>query len=110
MKKVFLVVLIIILALAIFLTYSKKKAEQVALPVMERCWRNDSIEIVSLTTRLNFRQGLNWRAGIKYTLEGFPDILENTEYGYVPEILVNIFTGKIILKHFQEIGDPDPGC
>ena len=110
MKKILVISLVVILVIGFVLVNSRKKAEAVALPIMEKCWNNETTEIVSLTTRPNFREGFNWRVGVKYTIDGFPAILENTEYGYTPEILVNMFTHEIVWKHFQEIGDASEGC
>ena len=110
MKKFLVISLVVIFVIGFALVNSKKKAEAVALPVMDNCWNNDATEIVSLTMRPSFREGFNWRVGVKYTEDGFPAILENTEYGYTPEILVNMFTYEIIWKHFQEIGDASEGC
>lgn len=110
-KTIYIIVLVAgILVIGLVLVNSKEKAEQVAGPIMEKCWNNETIEIVSLTSRPSFRKGFNWRVGAKYTEEGFPAVLENPEYGYAPEILVNMFTRDIVWKHFQEIGDASEGC
>ncbi len=110
MKKVFLIVLVIVVALCTFLIRSQAKAKEVALPVMEKCWEGENIKILSLTARPNLRDGINWRIGAKYTETNFPEVLSNPKYGYVPEILVKMTNSEIVWKHFEEISTPKAGC
>jgi hypothetical protein len=110
MKKSLIISFVALIVIGFFLIDSKNKAEKVAQPIMEQCWESDSIKIISLTMRPSLREGFNWRAGVRYTENGSPEIFENNEYGYVPEILINIFTSEVKWKHFEEIGDSSPGC
>lgn len=110
MRRINLIILVLIGLVGFLLIHSKKRAEAVAWPVMEKCWNNENTKIISLTMRPNFREGFNWRVGAKYTEKSFPNILENPEYGDVPEILVNILNGEVEEKHFQEIDEPQAGC
>lgn len=110
MKKSFATILVVVIVISLVFVYSKDKAEQVALPIMEQCWNANNLKIVSLTSRLNFREGLNWLVKGNYTNEGFSTVIENQKYGDVPEVLVSIFTNEIVWKHFEEIGDASEGC
>lgn len=110
MKKIILIGLLVIIAVGFALSNSKKKAEQVALPVMEQCWNNDNLKIVSLTTRLNLKEGFNWLVKGNYTEKGFPSVIKNPKYGDVPEMLISIFNHKVVWKHFEEIGESAEGC
>lgn len=93
--KHILIFIVIGSVLIFFLIISKKRAEESASLVIEKCWNAE----VTLSTKINLKQGFNWRIAS-----------EDSKYGDVPEILVNIFSGKIIWRHFEEIGEPKVGC
>ncbi len=89
-------------------TITKDQAEQIAGPILKKCWHTDKMDVVSFSTSLvnyemndgKFKKA--WRVGGNYYEKDF-GYTENTRYGYIPEVAVDAYTGGILSKHFEEI-------